>query len=53
MKIEYKNITGYMVNQDLYCHKCCFSHLIHCIPYSIHRCRDHIFKEEETQIFEL
>ena len=53
MKVEYKNIRGHMVKQNLHCHECCFFHLIKCIPYSIHRCRDHIFEKVKAQIFNL
>lgn len=48
MKVEYKNIVGQAIKGILPCHYCCFSHLINCIPYVMHRCNNHIFKEEET-----
>lgn len=53
MKLEYKNIRGQLVKKDLPCHNCCFYCLTNCIPYTIHKCYHHIFKEERTQIFKL
>jgi hypothetical protein len=53
MKVEYKNIIGQLVDKNLPCRECCFSCLIDCIPYTMHRCNRHIFKEARTQIFEL
>lgn len=53
MKVEYKNIRGHIIKQNLHCRECCFFHLMHCIPYSIHQCHDYIFKEGKAQIFNL
>lgn len=54
MKAEYKNIIGTAVNGVYYCDKCCFDRLAwHCIPYTLHQCSKHIFKESKTQIFNL
>jgi hypothetical protein len=54
MKIEYKNIIGTDVNGVYFCDECCFACLAwDCIPYTLHRCVKHIFKESNTQIFNL
>lgn len=54
MKIEYKNITGTAVKGVHYCDECCFSCLNwDCMPYNLHQCIKHIFKESDTQIFNL
>lgn len=53
MKVEYKNITGSVVKGDYPCSMCCFSNLLWCLPYTIHRCYKHIFKDSNTQIFKL
>ena len=54
MKVEYKNILGTAVKGIYYCDECCFSCLgWHCMPYPLHRCAKHIFKESDSQIFDL
>lgn len=54
MKVEYKNITGVAVKGIRFCDECCFACLgWDCIPYKLHQCIKHIFKESDTQIFKL
>lgn len=54
MKIEYKNITGIAVKGIHFCEECCFACLgWDCMPYHLHQCIKHIYKESNTQIFKL
>ena len=54
MKVKYKNIIGTAVKRVCYCNECCFNRLAWgCIPSSLYQCSKHIFKESNTQIFNL
>lgn len=56
MKIQYRSIAGQLIPEELRgkCKYCCFDFgNIRCIPYSVVKCTNTIFKEMETDIFEV
>lgn len=52
MKVEYKNIIGVLDKDSVSCFDCCFLRKM-CIPFTILECRNHIFINGKTQIFDL
>lgn len=55
MKIKYKNKVGKLIS-EVYsdsCMHCCFKYDQDCIPYTTWRCFGTIFKESESQVFDL
>lgn len=55
MKVKYKHIVGSLIAEKYLgsCAHCCLYSEPRCIPSYFYRCRRTIFKESESQVFEV